>query len=92
MKDLFKKYGKPALAVAIFVALVHAVWALLVAIGSGETYLDWIFPLHFLNNVYNVADFNIMTAVILVVMAFVMTYIAALVFAIIWKMIMMKKR
>jgi len=91
MKDLIKNYGKPALVVAIFIAVIHALWALLVAIGVGETYLNWIFPLHFLNNVYSVSDFNIMTAIILVIIAFVFSYIAALLFAIIWKMVVKKR-
>jgi len=91
MKDLFKKYGRPAFAIAIFVAFLHALWSLLVAIGIGKTYLDWIFPLHFLSNIFSVANFSIGTAVLLVIVAFVATYITVLVFAIIWKLVMKKR-
>lgn len=91
MKDLFKKYGKHALAIAIFVAVLHAVWALLVAFGVGQAYLDWIFPMHFIGNVYNVMDFNIMTAALLIVIAFVASYVAAMIFFVIWKMLVKKR-
>lgn len=91
MKNLFKKYGKPALVVAIFVAFLHALWAVLVAIGVGQTYLDWIFPMHFIGNVYTVIDFSIVTAALLVVLSFVGSYIAALAFALIWKIVTKRK-
>ncbi len=46
--------NKPALVVGIYAALLHAIWALLVAIGVGQAYLDWIFPLHFINNLFTI--------------------------------------
>jgi hypothetical protein len=91
MKELFKKYGKPALAVAIFVASMHALWAALVAIGVGQTYLDWIFPMHFIVNPFNVLNFNIVTAALLVVVSFIGSYVGTMLFAIVWKSIVKKK-
>lgn len=91
MHDLFKKYNKPALAVAAFVAFLHALWATLIAVGVGQAYLDWIFPMHFVGNIFTVIDFSIVTAALLVVVSFIGSYVAVMVFAVIWKMIMKKK-
>lgn len=91
MKDLFKKYNKPALAIATFVAFFHALWAVLVAVGIGQAYLDWIFPMHFIGNIYTVIDFSIVTAVLLTITAFIATYIAVMIFAVIWKIVMKRK-
>ena len=89
---MFKKCkcNKPALVVGLFVAAMHAIWALAVALGVGQLYLDWIFPLHFLNNLYTVASFNLVTALILTVVAFVATYLSTLLFVWLWKMIKVK--
>jgi hypothetical protein len=91
MKELFKKYNKPALAIATFVALMHALWAALVAIGVAQTYLDWIFPMHFIGNVFEVLDFNIITAALLVIISFVASYVGTLLFGLVWKIMMKKK-
>ncbi len=71
------------LTVGIFFAIIHAVWALIIAItpSSVQKFLDLIFPMHFLNNVYSVTSFNISYAVLLIIFAFVGGYICGWVFA-----------
>ncbi|MBS3100237.1 hypothetical protein J4463_03420 [Candidatus Pacearchaeota archaeon] len=76
--------NKLGLALGIFAAVLHAIWAVAVAIGLAQTYLDWIFPMHFIGNVFQVATFSIINASILVVMAFVGGYVCGWLFAWLW--------
>ena len=76
--------NKVGLTLAIFFAAMHALWALAVALGVGQKFFDYVFPMHFLNNVYSVMAFNAGTAVLLVVMAFVCCYIMGWLFAALW--------
>lgn len=84
------KGNKIALVVGLFVAAMHALWAIVVALGVGQIYLDWIFPLHFIDNLYTVMSFSILNALMLVVMAFVGSYAATWLFVSLWNMIKMK--
>ncbi len=84
------KTQKIALVVGKFCALLHVIWAVLVALGVGQTYLDFIFSLHFIGNVYTVASFNFLNALVLIVMAFVGGYLATLLFFAIWKWMKIK--
>lgn len=86
----FKLLNKPALVVAIFVSLLHAIWAGLVALGVGQSFMDWIFPLHFVDSLYSVVGFDLLSAVLLVAVSFVGSYIGTLLFMAIWKGIKMK--
>ncbi|MBI2404750.1 hypothetical protein HYV22_01060 [Candidatus Gottesmanbacteria bacterium] len=72
------------LALGGFVAVMHAVWSLLVYTELAQGYLDWIFGLHFIENPYVVGEFNFSTAVILVVVTFVCGYVVGWVFGTIW--------
>jgi len=92
MADKISK-NRAGLAVGLFVALLHALWALVVAIApeSMQKALDWIFPMHFLNNVYQITAFSFTNALLLVVMAFVGGYIFAWVFAWIWDWLVKKR-
>jgi hypothetical protein len=90
--NMFKKChcNKPALVVSLFVAAMHAFWALSVALGVGQMYLNWIFPLHFIGNLYTVLSFNLLTALMLVIMAFAGSYLATLLFVWLWKHVKIK--
>ncbi len=85
------KGHKPAFVVGLFVAAMHAIWALAVALGIGQTFLDWIYPLHFLNSLYSVMDFNVLTAAVLVVVAFVSSYVSTWLFVLLWNTVKIKK-
>ena len=63
------------ITVGIFAALLHLLWAILVAAGIAQTSLDWIFPMHFINSIYTVAPFNFTNTIILVVLGLVGGYI-----------------
>lgn len=82
--------NKPALVVGLFVALLHALWAIVVALGFGQMKLDWILPLHFIDNMYTVLPFNWLNAVLLTVFSFIASYVATLVFVWLWKVVKVK--
>ena len=75
------------ITLAIFIGAMHALWALAVALGFGQKYIDFILPMHFLNNIYSVMTFNATTALILVVMATVCGYVMGWLFAALWNYI-----
>lgn len=78
------KPGKTALALGVFVALMHAVWMLMVYIGVAQTYMNWIFGLHLLTNPFKVLAFNFGTAATLLGFTFILGYVMGWVFAFIW--------
>lgn len=74
-----------------FLGLVHLLWAVLVALGYAQGLLDWILGLHFLDNPYTVGEFAVSRALTLVVVTFVVGYVAGYLFTIIWNMMGKKK-
>jgi hypothetical protein len=92
MADKISK-NRAGLAVGLFVALVHAIWALIIWIApkAMQDYLDWIFPMHFLTNVFSITAFNLTYALTLVLMAFVGGYVFGWLYAVIWDWLVLKK-
>lgn len=78
---------KLGFTVGIFAALMHAIWALTVFAGVAQGVLDWVFPMHFLNNVYSVIGFNFLVAIALTVMAFIGGFVMGWLFGFIWNYI-----
>lgn len=72
------------LTLGFFAAIIHAVWVILVGVGIGQNIINLIFPLHFLNVVYQVTTFNVTTAILLVVMAFIGGFVMGWIFAALW--------
>lgn len=85
------KYG---IIFGCFIAIIHAVWALMVAIipGGLQSYLNWILRLHFLKPFYILTAFNITDAILLVIITFVCGYIFGWVFAAVRNMVEKKKK
>jgi len=69
------------LTLGLFAAFIHAVWALGVAAGVMQGFLDYIFPLHFLSRIYTVVAFSWANAAMLIVLAFVGGYVMGWVYA-----------
>lgn len=65
------KKVKFGLTVGIICSFLHFLWGVLVAIGLAQSYLNWIFPMHFISSVYSVIGFNLLNLIILIIMAFV---------------------
>jgi hypothetical protein len=76
--------NKLGLTVGIFAAVFHATWAILIAIGILQTWLNWILPMHFVSNFFTLLPFSISNALILIVCAFIGGYITGWVFAVLW--------
>ena len=76
--------AKTGLVLGLFFAVVHAVWAILVALGVAQGLIDWIFKMHMIENPYIISDFGLGTAVGLVIMTFVVGYVFGWVFAALW--------
>ena len=78
--------NKTGLALGIFIALMHAVWSLFVAVVPAQLqkFLDWVFVLHHIKPIYVLLPFNIANAVLLIVLTFVVGYIFGYVFATVW--------
>ncbi len=91
MKSWFKSRGhKIAAAVGLFFASLHVLWALAVALGLGQNFMNWIFPMHFIDNLYTVMEFNLTTAVLLAVVTFITGYFSAWLFLWFWKLMKIK--
>jgi type II secretory pathway component PulF len=73
----------------VFLAAIHAIWALLVAVVPDllQQFLDWVFGLHFLMPIYVVTSFNFVNAILLVALTFVGGFALGWGFAAIWNWI-----
>jgi hypothetical protein len=78
------KLGSTGMTVGFFVALMHAVWMLMIFLGLGQLYLDWIFGLHLISNPFTVQPFNFGSGLTLIVFTFVVGYVMGWAFAFIW--------
>lgn len=73
-----------ALALGVFVGGLHLIWALLIALGFAQGLMDFVYGIHMLNNPFIVAPFSVGTAVLLVVVTFVVGYVGGWIFARLW--------
>lgn len=75
--------NKIGLIVGVFLAVIHLIWALLVLIIPAflQSFLDWVFNIHFIKPVWVLTAFNLMDAIFLVVLTFIAGYIIGALFA-----------
>ncbi len=87
------KAHRPALVVGLFMASVHAIWALMVLLmpKALQSFLNWIFVLHFLQPIWTLTAFNFVNALLLVVVTFIFGYCGTWLFMWIWSKIKVKK-
>jgi hypothetical protein len=80
--------NQTGLIVGIFLAIVHLIWAILVWVMPAvlQRFLNWIFELHALEPIWKLTTMTIMNAILLVIMTFVIGYIAGCLFACVWNM------
>lgn len=64
-----------------FAVVVHVVWTIMVALGVGQAWMDWIFGLHMMSNPMAVTAFAWGTAVVLWIVVFVIGYVLGYIFA-----------
>ncbi len=75
---------KIAMAIGSFVALMHLFWALLVASGVAQAWVDWMLSMHMIYMPVVIGPFNAWSALSLLVMTFIAGYIMGWVFALVW--------
>jgi len=73
-----------ALAFGAFAAILHVVWSVIVAVGSGQKFADWILGLHMLSTAAKITAFSAVTALTLIIVTFVIGMIFGWVFAKVW--------
>lgn len=76
--------NKLGLTLGIFIAFLHLLWSLFVAVGMAQKYLDWIFPMHFISAIFSVTTFTIVNALILTVIAFIAGYVCGWLLGLVW--------
>lgn len=85
--------NKFGVVIGAFLALMHLVWALAVAITplGVQNFLDWIFKLHFLKTAWiiDITYISFLNGLLLVVVTFIVGYIFGWVFA--WLRNLLKK-
>ena len=72
------------LALGAAMAVFHFVWGLLVAFGFAQAIVDFIYSIHFLNNPFMIVSFDFVKWITLIVVTFIVGYIAGYVFSLIW--------
>jgi len=83
--------NKTGLAIGIFAAACHLLWALCVLAGVAQTFINWVLPLHFISILVSISAFNITNALLLVIAAFVGGYVTGWLFAALWNWIAKSK-
>lgn len=79
--------NKVGITLGIFFALLHAIWAILVGFGAGQKIINIIMPLHFIDIMVSIINFNFGVAILLIILAFLSGYISGWLFAAIWNLI-----
>ena len=76
--------NKAGLVVGSLMGLWHLMWVLLVAFGEAQAIINWIFRLHFIQPPYTITAFNLLTAVTLIVVTFIIGFVIGWLFGAIW--------
>ncbi len=83
--------NRVGLVVGSFAGLAHLVWSVLVALGWAQGWVDFIYSIHFLNNPFQVASFDLVKAATLIVVTGLVGYIVGYVFAGLWEYVAKRK-
>jgi hypothetical protein len=76
----------------VMAAMVHFVWALLVAAGAAQTYVNWITDMHFIKTGFVVQTLDPVKALALVVLAFVVGMVGGYILSTVCNLIVGKKK
>jgi hypothetical protein len=68
-------------AVGVFAVVVHALWALMVLLGLGQWWMDWMTGLHMSGQMMTVGMFSWGTVITLLIVAYFVGYILGWLFA-----------
>ena len=76
--------NKTGLLIGFFYGLWHTSWAVLVAAGFAKPLLDWVLALHFMSVSYQINEFQLGKAALLVGFTSVFGYLIGWVLAFLW--------
>ena len=76
--------NKVGLVFGGLLAIVHAIWALMVLLGLAKVLLDFIFGLHFIDLQYSVNPFSVGNALMLIIVTGVIGYLMGYVLGWLW--------
>ena len=82
---------KVSIALGLFAAVMHVIWSVIVALGLGQAWMNWVFGLHFISHSFVVQPFNFVTSIMLIVAAFVVAAIFGWIFATVWNWVVNRK-
>ncbi len=77
---------KVGLVLGGLLAIVHAVWAIMVLTGIAKPFIDWILSLHFLSFQYEVSPFSFGKAVLLVIVTAAIGYLFGWILGWLWNL------
>jgi hypothetical protein len=77
---------KTGLVFGVFIALMHAGWSAIVAVGLAQKLVDFIFWAHFISPPFHIEAFDPARAAILIGVTFGVGLIAGIVAALIWNL------
>jgi hypothetical protein len=80
------------LVFGLALGLWHALWSLLVWLKVAQGIMNFILKLHMISLPFKVGKFNLMYAIELVVLTFVIGYVLGWLFGVIWNMCSKKRR
>ncbi|MCJ7805487.1 hypothetical protein MUP46_02490 [Patescibacteria group bacterium] len=75
------------LILGLFMAVMHALWSIMVYFGWAKGILDWVYGLHFMSNPFKMMAFSWGNALWLVLFTFIAGYVMGWIFAFIWNRI-----
>ena len=75
---------KTALGVGMFAATIKVIWSILVALGWAGPFLNWVLQIHFINETKTIAAFDIVTAITMIVVTFIVGGLFGFLFANVW--------
>jgi len=76
--------NKVGLTTGIVAAIIHLLWAVIIALGWGQSVTDWLLKTHLVISDYTITDFSLGLALILIVQSFVVWYILGWLLAWVW--------
>lgn len=76
--------NKTGLTFGFLISFMHLMWSVLVALGIAQVWLNFIFDMHMLSNPIIVTPFNLIKAIILILITFVVGYIFGWLMAFFW--------
>jgi hypothetical protein len=76
--------NKTGLAFGFIISFMHLLWSILVALGIAQMWLNFVMNMHMLSMPIVVMPFNLIKALILIVITFIVGYIFGWLMAFFW--------